>query len=79
MKNSVGLFSSTVGDDGEHKFFTADICYDNKIVALISQDKGLGDLELEIYPNPDGGPWTFSMSEFIDAINIAKSKMLNIS
>lgn len=71
-----GNFRITFGDDDEHKNFTVDVCFNDLLVALITQERGEGSIEIEIYPCPDSDRWLFDYYEFMDAIALAKDELV---
>ena len=57
--------------DLKHEEIVVDICYKNETVATINQDRGLNDLEIEIFPvlgKKDS--WVFSYEEFISSNSV---------
>jgi|KBSMisStandDraft_5_1062788.scaffolds.fasta_scaffold180855_3 hypothetical protein len=73
---SEGNFRITVGDDSEHENFTADICFGDLLVALVTQERNQNKFEIEIFPCPDADRWLFDFDEFIKVVNFAKLELL---
>lgn len=56
---------------------------ENVVAELWSGDKQVGEVskegaqpEIEIYPNPDGGPWWFPVDELLEAIARARGNLM---
>lgn len=70
-------FRISVGDDPEHEDLTAEIYYQELFVALLSQEQGFNELQVEIFENPNGDTWSFSLEDFIKAIELSKKDFGN--
>jgi hypothetical protein len=68
-------FRISIGDDPEHEDLTAEIYFRGEYFALISQEQGLQNAVIEIQPNPKGGAWLFSLSDFTITIDLAKKRL----
>ena len=72
-------FIIDVGSDQEHEDLVAEIYYRNDKVAgflaMITQEKGFENLEIEVYPRNDGKPWRFQYVEFCAALEKAKKRL----
>lgn len=75
IMHTTGPFNITVGDDPEHEDLTAEICFGIDCVATISQDAGLDAAMIELQASPTGDSWTFVLSDFLVAIEDAKSRL----
>lgn len=52
----------------------AELWYNNELWGELSQETG--ELELAIYPKPDGHPWQLRTDEVIQALQEAREKLL---
>ncbi len=68
-------FRISVGDDAEHEDLTAEIYYQESFLALLSQEHGFENLQIEIYPCPNREAWDFSLDEFIKVIEASKQRL----
>lgn len=68
-------FDISVGDDSEHEDLTAEISTEEYFLALMSQEDGFENLQLEIYPCPNGKPWIFRLDEFLKVIEASKQRL----
>ncbi len=75
MKNTNG-FIVEISSDLNYENIVANILYEEETVAIISQEKGVGNFEIEIVPSFDAQPWKFSLDDFIKAILLAKKSLI---
>lgn len=68
-------FRISVGDDSEHEDLTAEIYFRDQFVAVVSQEDGLERAVVEIHARESGEPWSFSLQEFMEALNKAKQRL----
>jgi hypothetical protein len=70
-------FIIDIGGDPNHEDLVAEIyCGDQPktdFVAMVNQDAGLQELEIQVYPRPDGKPWRFNLHEFKQALDRAQA------
>ena len=59
--NDINRFRISIGDDGLHDDLTAEIYFDEKFIALISQENGLKQAEIELYRPLDSDTWSFPL------------------
>lgn len=71
-------FHISVGDDSDHEDLTAEVYYEGAYLALISQENGLDNAEIELQPNPSGGAWIFELEGFADALQRAKCRLWDL-
>lgn len=71
-------FSIEVGSDQEHEDLIAEILYKGQVVAVISQEKGPGVMDVETLATASGGPWRFPLIDFQQAIEIARARLLQL-
>ena len=72
-------FRVTVGDDMEHENFTADICFGDLLVALVTQERDQNKFEIEIFSCPSADRWLFDFDEFLEIVNDARMELRKIS
>jgi len=68
-------FRISVGDDQEHEDLTAEIYYQDRFVAMLTQEKGYTNIEIELYPPPEDEKWCFPLDDFLKAIEFAKKRL----
>jgi phage pi2 protein 07 len=68
-------FEFTVGSDIDYEDLIADIGFDNKLVALLTQEKGFDNIRILIYPPTEGDHWDFRLNEFEEIIHKAKNRL----
>jgi hypothetical protein len=68
-------FEFTVGSDTDYEELIADIGYENNLVALLTQEDGLQNLRIKIYPTKDKECWDFRLDEFEEIIHLAKKRL----
>lgn len=61
--------------DLEQEDLSADIYFEDQIIAVLTQEFGFENMEIEIYPPKNQGFWRFKFSEFEDAIRYAKQRL----
>ena len=70
MENS--NFRVDILGDLEYEDLVADIYFNDEPVAMLSQEKGFDNLEIEIYPCKSRDKWQFKYSEFEKVLQSAK-------
>lgn len=68
-------FEFSVGSDLDFEDLIADIGFDNKLVAILTQEEGFENLRIRLYPNPDNQYWDFKLKEFEEIIKKAKDRL----
>ncbi|CRX39351.1 hypothetical protein [Estrella lausannensis] len=76
--NRKSKFSVEISSDLVYEEMVANILFEEEEVATVSQEKGLENLEIEIFPSFDGKSWEFSFEEYIKALNFAKNCLLKM-
>lgn len=72
-------FSIRICSDLDYEEMVADICYLGTTVAIVTQEKGVNKMEIEIYrPHDEQIPLKFPLDDFIEAIQLAKKKLLEM-
>ncbi len=51
------------------------VYFDNRFVAILSQEKGFENLLIEIYPPKNKKSWTFQFSDFEAILKKAKKRL----
>ena len=69
---SFEIFVASVPD---REKVVVEIRYNNAQLAELSNERE--SLDLELYPNPYGGPWRVSFEDFVLALAKAKERLLN--
>jgi len=66
-------FQVLICSDLDYEEMVADVCYENHTIAMITQENGISNMKIEIFP-PDEGikSWVFSLNDFIEIIEYAK-------
>lgn len=67
-----GGFEIEISSDLDYEEIVANILYEQEIVATVSQEKGLENLEIEIFMPVEGKPWKFSFEKFLDVLQVSK-------
>jgi phage pi2 protein 07 len=67
-----GNFDYSVGSDVDFENLVADIGFDSKFVAMLTQETGFKDLRIRIYPPKDAEYWDFRFDEFEEIIQKAR-------
>lgn len=68
-------FRISVGDDQDHEDLTAEVYFNELFVAMLSQEEGFDKLQIEIFNNPNGDPWTFLLDDFLKVIELSKQRL----
>ncbi len=65
--------------DLDYEEMVADIAYQNHTIAMITQENGIDNMEIEILvPDNDVKFRKFSLDEFIEAIRLAKARLIEM-
>jgi len=67
------LFQIQVADLPDREKCVAEIWFGDSQVCELNREAG--SAVLEVYPNPEGGPWSFEPAAFIEAIGRAVSAL----
>ncbi len=68
-------FEFSVASDVDFEDLIADIGFEDNLVALLSQEQGIENLRIRIYPPKDKEYWDFRLDEFQEIINRAKTRL----
>jgi len=68
-------FRITVGSEPDYEDLVGDLYFDDHIVCVLTQDEGFEAMRLELYASPEGGPWSFALADFEEALDALKKRM----
>lgn len=71
-------FRIDIVGDLEYEDLIADIYFDDEIVAMLTQEFGYDNMEIEIYRPKNQDFWHFKFSEFEEAIQYAKQRLFEL-
>ena len=71
-------FEITVCSDRDYEDLIIEIYFEDQLLVLINQEKGLDALEIDLYPGKGGGPWHFKLQELEEVVEAAKRKLRNL-
>lgn len=77
MKTTDG-FIVEISSDLDYEEMVANILYKEETIAIISQEKGLDNLEIEIFPSAEGIPWKFFFENFLKALHLSKKRLIEM-
>ena len=76
MKND---FRVRICSDLDYNEMVADVCYKNNTVAIITQEHGIDNMEIEILPLPMESEYRkFSLNDFLETILRAKQRLIEM-
>jgi hypothetical protein len=68
-------FRIVVGSDPDHEDLVGEIYFDDQIVCVLTQESGIANMDIEIFPRPDGTPWMFKLAEIEEALAAVKKRL----
>ena len=68
-------FKIVISSDLKYDDLCAEIYYKEHFVAIITQEKGFENLEIEIYSPSNDEKWRFQFSKFIEILEKAKKNL----
>jgi len=71
-------FIVEISSNLDYEDIVANILYDEETVAIISQEKGLENLEIEIFSSVEEKPWKFFFDDFFNALQFAKKRLIEM-
>lgn len=72
-------FRVRVCSDLDYEEMVADVVYENHILATITQENGIDNMEIEIFtPEESSKSWKFSLNEFMEMIALAKKRLIEM-
>lgn len=77
MKNT-NDFVVEISSNLDYEDIIANILYKEESVAIISQENGLENFEIEIFPPVETKSWMFLLEEFINALQLGKKLLIKM-
>lgn len=71
-------FRIRICSDLDYEEMVADISYENHTVAIITQENGIENMEIEIFPPEIQETWKFLLNDFIESISSAKKRLIEM-
>ena len=71
-------FRVDISGDLDYEDLVADIYFKDQFVAMLSQEKGFENLEIEIHLPKNQEKWLFKFSEFENALQYAKQRLWDL-
>ncbi len=71
-------FEFSVGSDVDYDNLVADIGFENKLVALLTQEEGFEKIRIQIHPPTEGEYWDFCLNDFEEVIQKAKKRLFEL-
>lgn len=68
-------FRITVGSEPEYEDLVGDLYFDDHIVCVLTQEEGFHAMQMKLFGPPDGGAWSFSLTDFEEALGALKKRM----
>lgn len=77
MDKMSNKFSIEFCSDVDYEELVADICYGYHTIAMISQDKGGDNMEIQLYSCLEyGAPLKFPLDGFVNILALAKKELI---
>ena len=67
-----------VCSDLDYEEMVADICYEDHTIAMITQENGINNMQIEIFTPEETNSWSFCLDDFIDIIVFAKKRLIEM-
>lgn len=72
-------FTVEVCSDLDYEEMVADVSYENHTIAMITQENGIDNMEIEIFlPEKEIKSWKFPLNDFIENIVFAKKCLIEM-
>lgn len=71
-------FEYNVASDVDFEELIADIGFNDQLVAILTQEQGLENMRIRIYPPKNKTFWDFRLDEFEDIVNKAKTRLQSL-
>ena len=71
-------FSIEISSNLDYENMTTNILYQEKTVAILSEEEGLENLKIEILPTFEGMPWCFYLNDFLRILQFAEKQLIQI-
>jgi hypothetical protein len=65
----------SISSDSNFEELIADIGFEDKLVAILSQEEGFEKLRIRLYPPKDGDFWDFSYDQFSTILQKARKRL----
>lgn len=69
------MFKIRMCSDLDHEEIVADVCWNDHTLATINQDKGLENLEIELFPPPNQESWILPFDKMVEIFCEAKKEL----
>lgn len=76
--NMKSKFKIILSSDEGYEDLCAEIYYEGQFVAIITQEKGYENCEIEIHSNESVNLWIFNLKDFESTIQSAKNTLLEM-
>lgn len=70
-------FRVRICSDLDYEEMVADVCYENHTVAMVTQENGIENMEIEIFPL-EKEIRSLPLNDFIESIAIAKKSLIEM-
>jgi hypothetical protein len=74
MENKFDVY---ICSDTDYEKMVADIVWNNHDLAMVTQEKGVDHMEVQIYSPKHDSSWQLPYDEFINALTRAKNALIN--
>lgn len=71
-------FRIRICSDLDYEEMVADICFKNNTIAIVSQEKGIDNMEIKILINNCALDRKFPLDEFIEVLALAKKYLIEM-
>lgn len=75
---TINGFVIEISSDLDYEEIVANILYKEETIAILSQENGLENLEIEIFPSVEAKPWKFSLDDFIKTLQLSKKCLIDM-
>lgn len=71
-------FRIDIVGDLDYEDLIAEIYFENQILAVLTQELGFAQMQIELYPPLNQKFWLFKMSEYEEVIQYAKKRLWDL-
>lgn len=72
-------FRIRICSDLDYEEMVADVTYENHTIAMITQENGVENMKIEIFPPEEEiKSWTLPLNDFIEIIVFAKKRLIEM-
>jgi len=68
-------FRFTVGSEPDYEDLVGDLYFDDRIVCVLTQERGLEAMKIEFHAPPQCGMWIFPLADFEEVLAALKKRM----